>query len=77
MKNLLNTEWWKATAVRCLRTFLTTLLGFWTAGTLITEVNWRLAVLTAFSSTVYILLLCIVAGLPEVEGGNYDDTADY
>lgn len=59
-------EFWKATLIRCIRTFLTTLIGFWTAGTLITEVDWRMAFLTSFSSTVYILILCIIAGIPEV-----------
>ena len=60
-------EFWKATLIRCLRTFLTTLVGFWTAGTLITEVDWKMAFMTSFSATVYILILCVIAGIPEVE----------
>ncbi len=72
MSNLISIDFWKATFIRCLRTFLTTLLGFWTAGTLITEVNWQLAFLTAFSSTVYILVLCILAGIPEVDNGSVE-----
>ena len=69
MQKITSAEFWKATLIRCLRTFLTTLMGFWTAGSLITEVDWRLAFLTAFSSTVYILILCIMAGIPEVKDG--------
>lgn len=69
MGKLTSIDFWKATLVRCIRTFLTTLTGFWTAGTLITEVNWKLAFLTSFSATVYILILCIIAGIPEVKNG--------
>lgn len=58
---------WKATGVRLIRTFLTTILGVWTAGTLITDIDWKGTLLSAFSATVYILILCIVAGLPEVK----------
>lgn len=80
MTNLTSADFWKATMVRCLRTFLTTLIGFWTAGTLITDVDWRMAFMTAASATVYILLLCIIAGIPEVTNyGPVDeyDTEDY
>lgn len=58
---------WKATAVRLARTFLTTILGVWTAGTLITDVDWKTTLLSALSATVYILIVCIVGGLPEVK----------
>ena len=58
---------WKATLIRCARTFLTAILGVWTAGTLITEIDWKATLLAAFSTTVYIFILCIVRGLPEVE----------
>lgn len=62
---------WKATLIRCIRTFLTTILGVWTADTLITEIDWRGMLLTAFSTTVYIFIVCIVAGLPEVKNDEY------
>ncbi len=58
---------WKATLIRCLRTFLTTILGVWTAGTLITEIDWKATLMAAFSTTVYIFIVCLVGGLPEVE----------
>lgn len=67
----MNTIWtkafWKATAVRMIRTFLTTILGVWTAGQIITEVDWKQALLAAASATVYILILCLLSGLPEVK----------
>lgn len=65
-------QWARATAIRCVRTFLTTILGVYTAGTIITDIDWPTTLLAAASATVYILLLCIVAGLPEV-----DDTKIY
>ena len=72
LDKLRRNEWIRATAIRCARTFFTTILGVFTADTLITEVDWKAALLAAFSATVYILILCIVAGLPEV-----DDTVIY
>lgn len=59
--------WLKATAIRCLRTFLVTILGVWTEGTLITDVDWKRAFLIALSTTIYIFILCLVRDLPEVE----------
>lgn len=67
MKNLKNNKWVRATAVRCARTFLTTILGVWTAGTLITQVDWKTTLVSATSATVYIFITCMIAGLPEVE----------
>ena len=64
---MLTKEWAKATLIRCIRTFLTSVLGVWTAGTLITDIDWKTTILAAASSTVYIFILCVVAGLPEVE----------
>ena len=53
-------EFWKALGIRCIRTFLTTILGVWTAGTLITDIDWKTTLLSAFSATVYIALLSLV-----------------
>ena len=59
-------EFWKAAGVRALRTFIQVILAVWTAGQLITEVDWKIVLLSAFSSAVYSLLTSILAGLPEV-----------
>ena len=72
---------WKATGIRCLRTFLTTILGVWTADTLITDIDWKATLLAAISTTTYIFILCIVAGLPEVKAEHslyqyYDEPID-
>lgn len=81
LEKLRRNEWIRATAIRCARTFFTTILGVFTADTLITEIDWPSALLAAFSATVYILILCIVAGLPEVDDTkiykkNYTDEGD-
>lgn len=62
MKNLV-----KAALIRAIRTFIQTILGMWTAGAIITQLNWEAMVLAATSAAVYSLLMSLVAGLPEVE----------
>ena len=62
-----NIIFWKAAGIRAARTFLQVILAVWTAGQLITEVDWKFLLLSAFSSAVYSLLTSILAGLPEVK----------
>lgn len=62
----MNYEFWKAALIRAVRTFLQVILAVWTAGQLITEVDWKFLLLSAFSSAVYSLLTSVLAGLPEV-----------
>lgn len=62
----MNKDFWKAALIRAARTFLQVVLAVWTAGQLITEVDWKFLLLSAFSSAVYSLLTSILAGLPEV-----------
>lgn len=66
----MNKLFWKATLVRCIRTFLTTILGVWTAGTLITDIDWKTTLLSAVSATVYIFIVCLIGGLPEVDNNS-------
>lgn len=62
----MNKDFWKAAFIRALRTFIQVILAVWTAGQLITEVDWKFLLLSAFSSAVYSLLTSVLAGLPEV-----------
>ena len=62
----MNIEFWKAAGIRAFRTFLQVILAVWTAGQLITEVDWKFLLMSAFSSAVYSLLTSVLAGLPEV-----------
>lgn len=63
----MNKAFWKATGIRALRTFLQVILAVWTAGQLITEVDWEFLFLSAFSSAVYSVLTSILTGLPEAD----------
>lgn len=60
-------DFWKAAAIRSLRTFIQVILAVWTAGQLVTDVDWKFVLMSAFSSAVYSLLTSILAGLPEVQ----------
>ena len=62
----MNKEFWRCALIRAFRTFLQVILAVWTAGQLITEVDWKFLLLSAFSSAVYSLLTSVLAGLPEV-----------
>ena len=42
-------------------------LAVWTAGTLITEVDWKMLLLSAVSASIYSVLTSLLTGLPEVE----------
>ena len=71
----MNKKWLKAAGIRALRTFIQVILAVWTAGKvdnlmsipLITEVNWRIAFITAGTAAVYSILTSILTSLPEVQ----------
>ena len=58
---------WKATGIRCARSFISVILGAQAGGNLITEIDWKATLILATSTTFYIFLACILAGLPEVK----------
>lgn len=60
-------KFWKATAIRAIRTFLQVILAVWTAGTLITDVDWKMLLLSAVSASIYSVLTSLLTGLPEVD----------
>lgn len=63
----MNRQFWKATGIRAFRTFLQVVLAVWTAGTLITEVDWKMLILSAVSASIYSVLTSLLTGLPEVD----------
>lgn len=63
--------WIQAAAIRAVKTFLQTILGVWTAGTLITDIDWKVTLLAAFSAAAYSVITSVVTGLPEVDSGDY------
>lgn len=60
-------EFWKATGIRCARSFISVILGAQAGSNLITEIDWKATLILATSTTFWIFLACILAGLPEVE----------
>ena len=57
----------KAAGIRAAKTFFQTILGLWTAGMLITQIDWETTLIAAASAAIYSLLTSIVTGLPEVD----------
>ncbi len=59
-------RWWKAAAVRAVKTFAQAAVGMIGASVVIAEVDW-IMVLSASALAAVVSLLTSVAGLPEVE----------
>lgn len=59
-------KWWKAAAIRAIKTVCQSAIAMIPVGVMITEVSWKNVVLTALLAGV-LSLLTSVAGLPEVE----------
>jgi len=57
---------WKAAAVRAVKTFAQSFLAVISTTTMISDVNWSLALNTASFAALFSLLTSIAAGLPEV-----------
>lgn len=68
-------RFWKAAAVRAVKTFAQAFLAVISTTTMISEVNWKLALDTASFAALFSMLTSIAAGLPEVpeqEEGNHE-----
>ena len=70
MKSVLtNKEWWKAAAIRAIRTIAQTAIAAIGTTALIENVNWLVVGSTAALAGI-LSLLTSLAGLPEVEEGS-------
>jgi hypothetical protein len=68
-------RFWKAAAIRAVKTFAQAFLAVISTTTMISDVNWSLALDTASFAALFSLLTSIAAGLPEVpeqEEGNHE-----
>lgn len=65
-------RWFKAAAIRSLKTMAQTALGMFTVGMATEEVSWQYVASVAVVAGIYSLLTSI-AGLPEVEMEGKDD----
>lgn len=61
-------EWWKAAAIRALKTVAQTAVSMMTVGQLFTEVDW-LGIASISAVAGIISILTSLAGLPEVDDG--------
>lgn len=59
-------RFWKAAAVRAVKTFAQAFLAVISTTTMISGVNWKLALDSAAFSALFSMLTSIAAGLPEV-----------
>lgn len=64
--NLTNKTWWRAAAVRAIKTVAQTAIGCIGAAAVLGDVNWPMVASAAVLSGA-VSLLTSVAGLPEVE----------
>jgi hypothetical protein len=65
--NLTNKEFWRATAVRAIKTVCQTAIATIGTTALIEEVNWIAVASASLLSGILSVLTSIVAGLPEVD----------
>ena len=65
MEQLTNKSWWKAAAVRTIKTFAEVLISMVTVGQAFSEVEW-MHVLSVSGVAALIAFLTCFAGLPEV-----------
>ena len=67
ISDMMNKEFWKSAFIRAFKTFLQVILGGWTAGQLITEIDWKYLLTAAVSAAIYSFVMSLAAGLPEVK----------
>ena len=72
MDKLSNKGWWKAAAVRTIKTFAEVLISMVTVGQAFAEVDW-LHVLSVSGVAALIAFATCFAGLPEVRDGSSDN----
>lgn len=63
---VLTSKWWKAAAIRAIKTIAQTAVSMLTVGQLFTEVDW-IGILSISGVAGIISILTSLAGLPEVD----------
>lgn len=75
MKNKLkNSTFWKATAIRAIKTVCQTAIATIGTATIMSDVNWLVVASASLLAGILSILTSIVTGLPEVEENETADT---
>lgn len=67
LEELKNKEFWRATAIRAIRTICQTAIATIGTAALISEVNWPVVASASLLAGIISVLTSIVTGLPEVQ----------
>lgn len=65
--DLKNSTFWKATAIRAIKTICQTAIATIGTASLLSEVNWLVVISASIMSGILSVLTSIVTGLPEVQ----------
>ena len=66
-KDVTNKSFWRATAIRAIKTICQTAIATIGTATLISEVNWKVVISASTLAGILSVLTSIVTGLPEVD----------
>ena len=66
MKNIISMDWFKAAAVRAIRTFAQTFASLMTVGAVMSEIDWGYIASASIVAAIYSMATS-VAGLPEIK----------
>jgi len=65
--DITNKTFWKATAVRAIKTICQTAIATIGTASIMSEVNWKIVISASILSGILSVLTSIVTGLPEVD----------
>lgn len=66
-KDISNKSFWKATAIRAIKTICQTAIATIGTASIMSEVNWKIVISASILSGILSVLTSIVTGLPEVD----------
>ena len=66
LDNLQNKDFWRATAVRAIKTVCQTAIATIGTSTIMSDVNWKIVISASVLAGILSVLTSIAAGLPEV-----------